>query len=158
MAGFPTRPSLAAFGPTMVNRGGVRDPSRDAGAALFNLLRWQAAGAGSALAMAWAAVRFTGPSTVVVTASGHAAAGGSPAAPTPGRTSQGLYTVVYPATMKDLDGNDVPTALLGVLPAYQGLSNYNAVAQVEADGRTVTVKVYDNANALQDGSFFIAVY
>lgn len=44
MGGFPARASRVAFGPTFVNTFPVRDPAKEPGAAMVNLLAWQAAG------------------------------------------------------------------------------------------------------------------
>jgi hypothetical protein len=44
VSGFPNRPSLSSLGPTLVDTSPVRDPRKQVGADLMNLLRWQVAG------------------------------------------------------------------------------------------------------------------
>jgi hypothetical protein len=46
MAGFPTRANRTAFGPTLTEYKPVTDPTREIGAATFNLDFWQLAGVG----------------------------------------------------------------------------------------------------------------
>src|SRR5271170_4576706 len=106
MSGFPSRPTLDAFGPTLRNRGAVRDPTRDVGADLLNLMRWQLAGVGACSPLSFVAATFTAPDAIAIAAQANAWQG---AAPTLTRSSAGVYVVGYEATYPDKDGNTVAT-------------------------------------------------
>jgi hypothetical protein len=155
MAGFPTRPSLGAFGPTLVNRSRIVDPSKDVGADLLNLLRWQTAGLGQVVPQAWLPVAYTAPAILTTISQGNAWQGPPPALE---RQDAGLYVVTYPATSPDELGTAIPTSLLAamVLPRAN-------TPRLRADwdldsGRIITVNLFDKNDAPTDGSFLLVAF
>jgi hypothetical protein len=155
MAGFPTRPSLGAFGPTLVNRSRVVDPSKDAGADLLNLLRWQTAGLGQTAPQAWLLATFTAPSTIAAVSQGNSWQGPKPAVD---RLSAGLYVVTYAATNPDELGNSIQTSLLAAMVIPRANS-----PRLRADwdidgGRVITVNLFDKNDTPSDGSFLLVAF
>lgn len=154
MGGFPARPSLDAFGPTLRNRGAVRDPTRDVGADLLNLIRWQLAGLGACSPLAFVAVLFTPPATLAVAAHANGWQGAAPALQL---TSPGVYAVTYELTYPDMDGNDVAANFVGAHVTYNGSAKLKAEYELE-QGRIVHVRLTDRNDAPADGSFFLTLY
>ena len=141
MAGFPTRPSRAAFGPKWQNRGPVRRPEQDVGAAAMNLLCWQAAGAGVAGALAWALLRWDG-ATLSLAASGEAWDSDGLVVPAVVRASAGVYVVTYAATYPDADAVAVATSLRGGHATAQATAPIVGAVEM-TDPRTAKVRLWD---------------
>jgi hypothetical protein len=154
MSGFPQRPTLDAFGPTLRNRGGVRDPSRDVGAELLNLVRWQLAGLGACAPVAFVAATFTPPAAITIAAHANAWQG---AAPKLTRTAAGVYVVQYELSYPDKDGGAVTTAFAGAHVTYAGAGKLKPEYDI-AQGATINVRLSDKTDAPADGSFFLTVF
>ncbi len=154
MSGFPTRPSLTAFGPRRSNARPVRNPQQQAGADFMNLLRWDVAGLGASCPRAWVLATFTGPTTIAVTAQGNAWHG---AAPTPARSGTGVYTFTYAATYVDDDSVAIVTNLLAVKVSPRGSTARISGWEI-TDSRIVTVYLFDAAGAAADGSFTFELF
>jgi hypothetical protein len=165
MSGFPNRPTRLALGPLQpYNRKPTIAPDKELDANVAKLLLWQVAGLGLSGPRAWAMVTFTGPTTYTVTAWG---AGWRPddqgsvstaAKPSIGRTSAGVLTAQYPATIPDQDGIAQTTQLFGADALPQGLTFMRKAQQVNADGRTVDIRIWDAAGAAADSSFLLSVW
>ena len=121
MAGFPTRTTRAAFGPTKRNASvGLVTPEYHAGATEINLDYWQTAGMSLAICRAWALVTWDGATSVSLTAAGEAWDPTAAAEPTVARSSAGVYTVTYAATYVDETDTAVSTSLLAASATPQG--------------------------------------
>jgi hypothetical protein len=154
VSGFPARPTLDAFGPTLRNRGAVRDPTRDVGADLLNLIRWQLAGLGVCSPLAFVAATFTAPDVIAIAAEANGWQGASPAI---ARASAGVYVVRYEATYPDKDGTLVATHFVGAHLTYAGSGKLKAEYDI-AQGATINVRLSDKTDAPVDGSFFLTLY
>jgi hypothetical protein len=155
MAGLPTRPSLTSFGTKRKDRTPPRSAEHDVGAAFINLVRWTLAGLGQSSPRAWALCTVSGTS-ITLTAQGNAWHG---SAPTPGRSSTGVYTLTYAATYPDADSVAASTNLLGAVVSPRGGSNPLTHDWNITDGRIVTVRLFRAATgAPEDGSFMVSVY
>ena len=154
MSGFPIRPTLDAFGPTLRNRGAVRDPTRDVGADLLNLIRWQLAGLGVCSPLALVAATFTAPDVIAIAAQANGWQGAAPAIT---RSSAGVYVVQYELSYPDKDGTLVATRFVGAQVTYAGGGKLKAEYDV-AQGATINVRLSDKADAPVDGSFFLTLY
>lgn len=107
MSGFPLRPARGNFGPQMVDTTPVRDPSRQIGAATFNLLFWQTAGLG--LVSPRAVLELDAASPPVIRARAESwnperLTTGAFADPDITRNDVGDFDVVYPTTVPDENG------------------------------------------------------
>ena len=117
MSGSPTRPSRNDFGPTFVDTRVVRDPAREPGQALMNLLTHQAAGSGLMVPRAWVLASIVaGPDVALVA---HAEAWNPNAVQVPPfdppiitRNGLGLYDIDYESSYPNQDGDDTPVAPL----------------------------------------------
>jgi hypothetical protein len=102
--GFPSRPSLSNFGPTLENAVPVRDPSRELDAAVFNLLRQQVAGMGLLVPRVIAKLTVANPTLLLAHAEAWNPEGlttGEFAAPTPAFVSTGRCTLTYSQQVPD---------------------------------------------------------
>lgn len=153
MAGFPTRPSIDALGPEMIDRARVVDPRKELDSARVNLLRWQVAGAGQVTPQAWVLAVFTEPSTIAIAAQGNAWRGASPAIE---RTSAGIYVITYPVSAANERGDMAPLQLLGAVVSPRG-AKLGASWEITSY-RVVTVTLFDKDSVETDGSFMVAVY
>lgn len=141
--GFPTRPTRAAFGPTPINRYQPRDPARDFGAEIGDLMFWTVSGCGVVVPQAWVVVKvIAGPDWELV-ASGEVWDADGALLPTVARDGLGTGTIEYAATYPDKDGSNVATSLKGVSIDEQVLSNLKeARAKVNANGRVIDVALF----------------
>ncbi len=158
MGGFPNRPDLAAFGPTLQDTTAVRDPTRHVGASLFNLMRHQLAGLGIVLPLAM--LRFSAAPSPAVIARAEAwnprALTSSPFTdPTLTRISTGNYEVVYPSPVTDDAGASVVLAFaygLGtVVTPSQSTFRHVMVTPLTGNSAGVKVMVQDAAGSGVDG-------
>lgn len=137
---FPDRVSRSAFGPTPVDRGPIVDPGRQLAAAVGDLLFWQVAGAGLTADVAWCVVDSAGAFVVGAEAWDP---NQDQADPVCTQTGTGEYTVQYDAQYPDKDGVMRTIALRGAHVTQQTTSAFTANAQVQGDGRTVFVRIFD---------------
>jgi hypothetical protein len=158
MAGFPTRTSRAAFGPTYVNSFKVNDPQKEIDASIYNLAFWQLAASGLATPravifcdasgtgcttveqlLAWDPFRVLGLLVWV-------------------RTGTGVYTCQFAATYPDMDGNAIPTNLR---PGGAWITEANDKSSAYAKMLSPTqaeVKTYNAAGAAADLDFGCRFY
>lgn len=152
MSGFPTRPSRSAFGPDPVNRTPVSDPERELGADVGRLAFWQVSGIGMTAAKTLAVVEDDG----TLLANGEA---WDPrrllAGPTTDNPATGVYTLEYPATAPNEDGTSTTVALIGATATVQEATALFASCVVEADARTITVRVWNAAGAATNGKILV---
>jgi hypothetical protein len=153
VSGFPARPTLDGFGPTLRNRGAVRDPTRDVGADLLNLIRWQVAGLGACAPLAFVAATFTAPDAIAIAGQANAWQGAAPAI---ARTSAGIYVVRFEVTYPDKDGTVVATRFVGAHITYSGSDKLKA--EYDVQGPTINVRLSDKTDTPVDGSFFLTVF
>lgn len=155
MSGFPTRPSLTSFGPKRVDRSAPRSAIHDIGAAFVNLVRWTLTGLGQSSSRAWVLAGYSGGS-FTISAQGNAWQG---AAPTPARSSTGVYTLTYAATYADADGVPVATNLIGASVSPRAGANALTADWDITDGRIVTVRLFRaGTEAATDGAFLVTLY
>ena len=155
MSGFPTRVTASAFGPRMRNRGAPRDPERDVSAERMNLMRWQLAGVGQVTPLAWVLATFTAPDVMEIAAQGNAWQGAPPKIQ---RLTTGIYLVSFAPVVKDDDGVDVAMNLLGAVVSPRA-STPRLLGDWEiADGRDVTVRLFDVKENDMDGGFFVCLF
>lgn len=158
MAGFPTRTTRAAFGPTKRNASvGLVTPEYHAGATEINLDYWQTAGMSLAICRAWALVTWDGATSVSITAAGEAWDPTAAAEPTVARSSAGVYTVTYDATYVDETDTAVSTSLLAASATPQGSTARFATCAI-GSSRIVTVYVFDAAGSAADASFLMMAF
>jgi hypothetical protein len=158
MAGFPTRTTRAAFGPTKQNlTTGLINPTYYAGATELNLDYWQTAGMSLAICRCWALVTWDGATAVSVTAAGEAWDPTAASAPTVARSLAGVYTVTYAATYVDETNTAVSTALLGALVCPMSSSSRHATFTISSS-RIINVFMWDAAGVAADASFLVAAF
>ena len=155
MSGFPTRITANAIGPRMKNRGAVRSPVFDVGADRMNLLRWQVAGLSQAASLVWLLATFTPPDVIAIAAQGCAWQGGPPKLE---RISPGLYLVTYPHTVLDDDGQEIAMNLLGAAVCARASKPRLYADWDIANGREITVRLFDKTETDTDGSFLLQAY
>lgn len=158
MGGFPNRPDLAGFGPTLQDTTAVRDPTRHVGAALFNLMRHQLAGLGIVLPLAM--LRFSAaPSPAVIMRAEAWNPRGLTSAPFDNpaltRIGTGNYEVVYTSPVTDDAGVSAVLAFsygLGtVVTPSQSAFRHVMVTPLTGNSAGVKVMVLDAAGSGVDG-------
>lgn len=148
MSGFPRRPGLATFGPTLRDPIPLRNPETQVGADLLNLLKYQVAGLGLMGLRAWALIDSTGGVTPVIQARAESwnpdAKSSAPyTAPTPGRSGVGALTLAYAASYPDEKGNLVSTAItVPVAFAVNRSAVRDAAATVSGNTISVTLREF----------------
>lgn len=149
MSGFPIRPSRNSFGPKPTDRYSVRNPVKEGGADLFDLCFWQISGMGTVSKVATAILGWDGAS---LTLAGSAEAWDPDAVylPIVARSAAGTYTVEYAATYPDRDSVAQTTNLIYAMPTVNSLSDFRAVALVQANKRIIDVRVRNSAGTLAD--------
>lgn len=158
MAGFPTRISRTALGPTKQNAAiGVIHPAKYIGAVETELAYWQVSGLSVAAPRAWALVTWDGATAVSLTAAGEAWDPNGASAPTVARTSAGVYTVTYAATYNDETGTAVSTNLLAASVTARGTTARIPTWEI-ASSRIITVYLFDAAGSAADASFFVQAF
>src|SRR5690242_6338845 len=108
---FPTRPTRASFGPTLKNARPITNPTQQIPDSAFNSLFWSVAGMGGLSPMAMVLCTAVGGVIAIASHWEAWAPNGDGVAPTPARTSAGLYTLQYAAQYPDENGAQVATAL-----------------------------------------------
>lgn len=111
MAGFPTRPSRDAFGPTYEDERPVRNPKRELGSAIGNLMFWQLAGAGIVAPMGVIQVAVTGGVATTVYQALAFDPKGQLALLTWINDATGQYTITFASTYPDETGTARPFAV-----------------------------------------------
>jgi len=158
MAGFPTRTTRAAFGPTKRNATtGLINAELYQGATEVNLDYWQTAGMSLSAPRAWALVTWDGATAVSLTAGGEAWDPTNASVPTVARTGAGVYTVTYAATYVDETDTAVATSLLAAAVSPMSSSSRHATWTISSS-RIVNVYMWDAAGVAADASFFVTAW
>lgn len=158
MAGFPTRTTRAAFGPTKLNASsGLMSPEYHTGATETNLAYWQLAGLALSGPRAWALVTWDGATAVSVTAAGEAWDVTNASTPTVARSAQGVYTVTYSATYVDETATAVAVSLYGAVITPMSSSSRHATFTITSS-RIINVFMWDAAGAAADASFLVTAF
>lgn len=145
MAGFPNRITRAALGPTPANRKPVRSAVHNLDAAVQDLALWQLSGCGIMVARVWGVAHWSG-SAMVLDASGEAWDPNGLWTPLPQRAGVGDYTIEYPATVADKDGNAITTLLVATNAQPQSTTWHRCAHRI-IGSRTVAVKTWDATGA-----------
>lgn len=152
MSGFPARISRAALGPTREDLIPATTEKHTVSARFFELTFRQVVGVNLLSALA-------GGLVVSDALASHEEAwnpnGG--AAPTFTKEGTGHYRAVYPATVKDLEGNDVSPGLTRARAFPQSAASLYSTATV-TDGRQVDVYVYDEIGDNKDGDVWFEAF
>ncbi len=158
MSGSPLRPDRDSFGPEYRDSTAVRDPTRQAAAASYNLLCWQVAGMGLLAPRAMIVFRGqVGPLLLARAESWNTKrlSSGAYANPTILRASTGNYTVEYPSPVPDEQGVDQTIAFSYVLGFCVNTDptalKHVQGAVVSGNAKQVRACVFSSAAALQDG-------
>lgn len=122
MSGFPNKPSRTDFGPEYENEFPVRNPKREMGEDIVNLLMWQVAGAGVVAPKAVLVVSHSG-STVTTTHQLLAFDPNSSVSPIPWvDAGTGQYAFTFADKYPDQNGNDQNLDLKAGIAFAQGSS------------------------------------
>jgi hypothetical protein len=157
--GFPARPDLSSYGPTLQNAVPVRDPERELDAAVFNLLRHQAAGMGLLSPRVLLKLTVADPAVLIARAEAWNPRGlttGQYAAPTVAYVSTGRITVEYPELIADELGEDQSVAFswgFGWLSADPPTTRKSVqVEPIAATPHILTVCCFNASDALENGN------
>jgi hypothetical protein len=152
MAGFPSRITRALFGPTREDLIPARDHVHFVASRFFNLLFWQVPGINVMVSRA-------GGLIVADALSQHEEAwhpnGG--AAPTFSHPATGNYRLVYAATYKDADDNDVVPAITRARGFVQSATPV-IVTAVVTSGVQVDLHLADAAGAAVDADVWFEAF
>ena len=149
MAGYPRKITRQNLGPTYRDAVKPTNPESEFSAGTLNLMAWQLAGMNGPSARAFFYVTISG--TVLTTANQWMAwdPNQSLSAMAWVRTGAGVYTWSLPngglgvGIYPDADGSSVSAGLLAALGSVQGTTNLNLVSDVNLDGVSGTVNVYN---------------
>ena len=159
MSGAPARPTRAAFGPIQVvaNRS-VVSTDRELSPSVGKLMLWQLSALGLAGPASWAEIDYAAGYTVGRYGSVARPDSQLTAKPTVTRTSAGVLSVEYPASMPDQDGAEVLTDFVGALAIPQAIVRMSHAQQVDTSGRRIDVRFWDASDVAVDSSFFLVVW
>ena len=161
MSGFPNKITRQNLGPVYADAVKPTNPESELTAATFNLVAWQVAGMNGPASRAFFYVTISG--SVLTTANQWMAWDPNQVLPimTWVRSSAGVYTWALPnggsgvGIYPDANGALVAVGLLAALGAVQGTTNLNLVADVNPDGKTGTVNVFNaSSGAAADPTAF----
>ncbi len=159
---FPAVDSLDTYGGAKVDLNPITDPTTDRPSAAVNEAYASVAAMTHTAVQCWARVT-TAASTGAMVLSSHDAAWGNEVsvAPTLARTTTGVFTVTWPATVTDELG-DTPTVALraAARPNTEGATLYFAQA-VKTSANVVTFYVFNSAGAANDAvgvTFWVGSY
>lgn len=128
---------------------GVVDPTTDRPASGANQAYAGVAMMTHTAARCWATF-VTAATTGAMTIADHDAVWGTSVAPTPARTSQGIFTLTWPATVADeLDVNHSTNLRVGSLMSISGATALH-VQVARTSATVITVRVYDTTFTLVD--------
>ncbi len=135
---LPAIYTLSTYGGAMANYAPVEDPTTDRDATAANQAYASAAAATHTTPRAWA--RFTAAaSTGAMVLVAHDAVWGTSVPPTLARTSAGIFTVTWPATITDELGTVQTVALRAATATYEGAVAYFAGASATVNIATINV-------------------
>lgn len=158
MAGFPNRPSRAAYGPTREDERPVQNPKRELGAQDMNVNFWQVAGMGLTAARAVIGVDSLGTPAVANFYQGLA---WDPLQQLPDivvtRNGVGDYTAVFQSTYADEQGTSIPTSLKAGKATPQGPNDYRGTVELP-DAQTANIYLFDAAGAPVDSDFLLELW
>jgi hypothetical protein len=156
MSGFPNRPTRASFGPRPVNRRVVRSAQHELGDKIGDLMLYTLGAAGVCLDIAWASwkkseqpggVWANGP--VVLHGAGETWDPDGTFAPLVERTGAGLFTITYPETVLDKDGQSVALNFRAA-KAYAARDSGFASATATWTSRIITMKTWVSDTSVGD--------
>lgn len=157
MSGFPSRMGRLALGPLALRaRRPTKAIDQELDPKVAELLFWQVTGLGFTAPLAGCTI-LGGTGTVIAAWSAWRPDDQTFAAPSVVRTSAGVYAVSYATTYIDEGGAAVPTALRAAKVTPQATTFLRAAQSVDANGRTVQVRLWDAAGAATDGTFLLEV-
>lgn len=159
MSGFPIRPALSAFGPTIENIAPVRNPTTDLDAAKWNLLKYQAAGLGLMTPRVLFKLTIDNPMALLARSEAWNPSGASTgdyADPSLAYVSTGRGTVEWTTPIPDQNGDDQVVAFSWALGWFGGdpptTLKWVQAEPVAATPAIITVCVFDAAGSLEDGN------
>lgn len=163
MSGFPSRPTLPAFGPEHPRDAlASTDAETEFGAAQLRILKWQAAGLGLVAPVSFVAARHDGSSfTTLVRREGWNPKAETSLAPTVARSSTGVYTVTYAATYPDETGAATALVVLADLCEVAAQARNGEGARYctwDVASNVVTVRHYNSSGNLADGGWVLRVH
>ncbi len=142
---WPNKITRATLGPTYENASKITNPKRNLDATILNKLAWQVAGMNGPAARG--SVRCTLSGTVVTVTHQWFAWDPDQALVKMAftRSSAGVFTWDLPGTgiYADANGTLVAANLIGASPIVQGTTNLQAVADVDGDGNSGTLNIFD---------------
>ncbi len=156
MAGFPTRPNRATFGPTFENEWPVANPKKEWSADLVNLLCWQAAGlsqvvpravitgtvSGGVVTTVYQGLAFDPNGTVSKLSFAYAAAG--------------RYTFEFDQTYNDENGNARNLDLVaGVVTPMNAAAAFGVGVVNLTDGYSGEIRFYTDTGTQVDPDEFV---
>ncbi|WP_437759476.1 hypothetical protein [Sorangium sp. So ce1389] len=156
MAGWPTRISRSALGPTYKNQRPVVRPDQQVGANVINLDFWTVAGMAGVCPQAFAVVN--GGTGAFIARNETWNASGTAATPTTTRNAAGSYTITYPASVLDESGQTVAINLYGASVAPQTTSLSLFGTALATSPNVITVRVRNTAGTLTDSNFLLLVF
>ncbi|AUX31917.1 MULTISPECIES: hypothetical protein [Sorangium] len=156
MAGWPTRISRSALGPTYTNQRPVARPDQQVGAKVLNLDFWTVAGLAGVGPQAFAVVNGGAGSFIARNETWNAS--GTAAIPAATRTGAGNYTITYPATVLDETGQSVAINLYGALVVPQTTSASLFGTALATSPNVIGVRIRNTSGTLTDSNFLLLVF
>ncbi len=158
---WPRKITRATLGPTYENASKITNPKKQLEAGILNKLAWQVAGMNGPAARGL--VRCTLSGTVVTVTHQWFAWDPDQALIKMEftRGSAGVFTWVLPSSgvYADANGEMVPAELIGAVPVVQGTTNLQAVADVDSDGNSGTLNIFDaDAGSASDASKWLMFF
>jgi hypothetical protein len=165
MSGFPNRPDLASFGPDFIDTRPIRDPEREVGASVLNLMKFQVAGLGVVATRAYVAFTAVNPPVLLARAEVWNPRGLTTAPfqdPTITRIATGNFEVVWNSPVTDKDGNSVAISLshgfgTELTPSSTTLRHVK-VTPLSGNAAGVKVACFDSAGVLTAITSGVAIY
>lgn len=149
--GLPGVAALSTYGGIKSNGSPVEDPTVDEDAAHRNQCFADAAGMTQTACRAWCALVGHGTAPTDPASNVHGAVWGNDVEDKPvcARTSTGLYTITFPATITDELGVEQTVNLRHAWASVEGATLYFTTATVTAPN-VVTLRVFNTSFALND--------
>ncbi len=161
MPGWPNKITRASLGPTYENASKITNNKRQLEAGILNTLTWQVAGMNGPAARGFVRCTLSGTDVTVT----HQWFAWDPdqalVKMTFTRSSAGVFTWALPGTgiYNDVNGTPVAANLIGALPVIQGTTNLQAVADVDGDGNSGTLNIFDaDAGTASDASKWLMFF
>lgn len=150
---LPDVDDLNTVGGAKSNYHAVEDPTTDEDAAHRNIAFANAVAMTQTLPRAWARITLAATTGAMVRVA-HAAVWGNSlgVAPTPARTSTGLFTLTWPTTVVDPLGVTRTLNLRGAMrPNVRGSTLYHTMADITS-ANVCTFRIFNTSDALNDAA------